>query len=385
MRIVKILAEKIAEQWFGIIASSYQTNSYFSEYTSLARAIPGYLQVWGLSHLNVSISPGEIIGLASQSTVERYLASLIWMLDDFLGLSIIENALSTNYLPKGNWSVTTFEDLYEAIDNSIEAQQGEFLVLPKKMPPIKEVMHAWTETEKYDFPLLRVRMGESDEVIMEQERFDSSCDPEIPAKPSGMWIPVTVLHNHLSQRFLFSPNDTQLKYSPQDSDSITTDAKLFLANPNGAGYYRTHYCPTLTTRILNQLNSDHTRITTSGRIQLIDDFVTLSLKNYSSIERAFESTKYLVTETNPGVWRSVLEKLAENVYDPIRENNEVYGNLRQYFVTRLEPLLESLGGVRNIYKDPFIVKWCLRLEVLGCVQYANELMDTWMDEPDKNQ
>ena len=78
---------------------------------------------------------------------------------------------------------------------------------------------------------------------------------------------------------------------------------------NFKGFYRVKYDSDNYRLIANQLQANHTKISSNNRAQLLDDAFNLALLGIVPYSDAFSLTKYLEDERHYSPWHAVLPEL----------------------------------------------------------------------------
>lgn len=169
-------------------------------------------------------------------------------------------------------SVAEQDDLFAELDATAQAAQ---LDLPES---VTDVMHSWTLQK--GFPLVDVRLAGENEVELSQELWENADVRNETVRPTASWT-VPIKWHYQSQDGSVKPGNMAWLLQNQGSEMVKLESGTawVLVNSDAGGYFRTRYDPELTSRLLQQLESNHTYLPTPGRVRLIDDQFTLGFES----------------------------------------------------------------------------------------------------------
>ena len=104
-----------------------------------------------------------------------------------------------------------------------------------------------------------------------------------------------------------------------------------IVNTQQVGYYRVNYDIDNWKLIVNQLLTNHTKIHTINRAQIIDDSMDLARAGLLDYHIGLDTTKYLINEKEFVPWEAATN--AFNFLDNILRRSESYGLWRVIIIT----------------------------------------------------
>lgn len=371
--------------------SSLYPSGKFRYNELLNRGLASYVRHWGIQRILKKLPMEDSFDVQSfaDTSWHTVLGSVLQMMEDFFGAPVMKTAVSI-YLRNLKWKIAIDNNLWDAMEEALHVHQLSDRLLPSGVT-VKEILYDWISRPSYEYPIVRVTREEG-AITFSQERFDwfHNVDPDrVSSNNSRWWIPITLgtEKGEIVDKLWLPKMATSIAYSRHTSNELSVDNQsLVMINPFGTARYRTLYDSTLTLSLVQRLLTDHQSIPSSGRVQLIDDYIFFGVKDYISIESALEMTRYLGDETSGRVWVTVLDNLLSELYFYFKDGGDVYKDLQRYFAPKLEVMVER---VRPEMVDAetwrSLQKWCLQLEVPACVEYASVLMEKWQRRPDMKQ
>lgn len=300
-------------------------------------------------------------------------SAIIRMMNHFLGNETFRTGL-TNYLNAKKYDNAVQDDLWEFLT---AAQTSSAKI------SVKEVMDSWTLQTGY--PLVTVvRDYTAGTAVVNQTRFllnakdadnSTSYQWEVPLTYTDSrnpdWEPKTKLWLHKS-------NGT-LSGLPGPNDWI-------MVNVKEVGYYRVNYDIQNWKMLINQLFSDHQKIHTVNRAQIIDDSMDLARAGLMNYHMALNSTLYLNHEKEYLPWKSAL--LSFGHMDSMLCRSAIYGQWKSYVRKQLEPLYLELGwntseneNLLKQYLRESTLSWLCGYEYKDCIDTAKAMFQRWRENP----
>jgi len=171
----------------------------------------------------------------------------------------------------------------------------------------------------------------------------------------------------------------------------TADTDWVLANPSYLSIYRTKYDSQNFLLIVNQLQTDHTRIPTITRGALIDDTFALSRTGLISATDAYELIRYLKSETDFVPWMAALS--AMNQQEELLADRNILIDVQGYFLELILPIYNTIGWVAidqstewlRTLLQPSIVSAACHYRHPQCIERARSAYRRWNLNPTVNQ
>ncbi|KAJ8335457.1 hypothetical protein SKAU_G00387990, partial [Synaphobranchus kaupii] len=165
-----------------------------------------------------------------------------------------------------------------------------------------------------------------------------------------------------------------------------------LANVNCTGYYRVNYDPDNWEKLLQQLKTDHQKIPTISRVQLIADAFNLARLKYVNITLALNTTKYLVNDTEFMPWETANENLLHLIL--MFDRSAVCGPMKAYLRMLVAPLYDHFESftMNSTIPDSHTaqlnqinaVTLACAIELPKCKKMATDLFDRLRKDPTTN-
>ncbi|CAH8474229.1 unnamed protein product [Schistosoma curassoni] len=232
-------------------------------------------------------------------------ASLVWMMEKFMGRSAFQNGLK-RYLIQNQYKNTDEKDLWRALSEEWDTQVNHL--------DIGFIMDSWTKQRNY--PLVIVKRNGSNVFSFEQIRyFQPYGNKSSQTNREYSWrIPITygseqtvnwtnidivwMVKNKMNQTMNISPDD------------------WYLVNVNQGGFYRVHYADNNWILLINQLQRNFTAIPVFSRAQILNDLFSLAKRlDYNVIKLACIAEHQLCVNKTTDLFRQWMSKLETN---PIR-------------------------------------------------------------------
>ncbi|XP_072394101.1 glutamyl aminopeptidase-like [Diabrotica undecimpunctata] len=221
-------------------------------------------------------------------------ACIIRMVENTIGTEIFKRALQKYLVQRAlNWS--TPEILWSVFSN--EFADGQLT------PEIKFLDFVDNWTNRPGYPVVNATVVGSN-ILLTQQRFLYKGEDNNNTK----WY-VPVVYTIFNQ----SDQHTYTIWLTPDSEGVTinnvmNDNTLVIINPDSLGYYRVNYEKVLRDKIIEQLQKDHTKISSLTRAKLINDAFALAKAGFIDTSDALNFSKYLNNEDSFYPWYTVLNE-----------------------------------------------------------------------------
>lgn len=360
-RVVTIIAHELAHQWFGNLVTirwwnDLWLNEGFASYVEYLGA--DYAEpTWNISDLLVLYdthrvmavdalvsshpltsaedavqTPSDISGLFDSITYSKG-AAVIRMLSSFLTEELFVEGLQT-YLKAFDYDNTVYTDLWHHLQAAVDKQDKV-----KLNATVSQIMDTWVL--QMGFPVVTV---DTTVGVLNQEHF--LLDPEsVGGRPDSpfkyLWkVPISYLKNN-GQTGTFWLNQA---IDNNDASKIAQN-EWILYNIDVTGYYRVNYDNRNWDNLLNQLDTDRSKIPLINRAQIIDDAFNLARAKHINTARALDTTKFLSKEFEYMPWQAALGSLSYFVQ--MFDRTEVYGPMKNYMVKQVQPLFQHFKSKTN--------------------------------------
>jgi aminopeptidase N len=200
-------------------------------------------------------------------------SSLLRMMSNFMSNETFNKGV-TRYLERHLYSTAKQTDLWRALGEQMSIDN---IQLPNNTT-LDTIMNTWTNQMGYPYvQVIRDYTTGSVTVTQHQFLFDSEAQPPQSPYKYVWYIPL---------QFKSSSN---LVWFNQPQMNVTMDINLqsnqwVLANPNLLGFFRTNYDARNWKMIIEQLNSDHEKLTVIERAGLLDDAFNLARASKNRIK-----------------------------------------------------------------------------------------------------
>ena len=337
--VAAVVAHELAHMWFGDLVTmrwwnGIWLNEAFATFMEVA-ATNAFMPQWemwtsfGLDrsaafetdslHATRTVefpveSPADADGMFDVLTYQKG-GSLLRMLEQYLGEDRFRAGVS-HYLTKHSYGSTETNDLWDAIEETVESDGGDKV-------PVRRLMDSWIWQAGY--PLVSAAINGNDLVLAQRQfTFDNSPD-------STVWVvPIHLRINGESRKVLLEDNELRIPLSNSSSTIVV--------NAGGPGFYRVEYSNELLTRVAQSLES----LNTLERYNLVDDAWNAVVAGARSTAEFIDFAKMFTAERELAVWQSLaiairgLSRLIPSAAEPAFNR----------FVTGLvSPALADLGWV----------------------------------------
>ncbi|ROT63437.1 putative Aminopeptidase N precursor [Penaeus vannamei] len=326
-------------------------------------------------------------------------ASIIRMMQHFLTEETFQKGL-TSYLSSLRYANANQDDLWHFMTEAYLEDNS----LPSDVT-VKTIMDTWTLQEGY--PVVTVTADHKGSAKLTQKRFLTLGDEKEEDLSYKWWIPITFTSQ---KRPFFRHTRAQTWLSSQADHVIVTGLPppqlWHIFNLQMTGYYRVNYNDYNWNLLALQLQEDHEVIHVTNRAQIIDDALTLaraggsprnpSVPSYTSqtpssgllsYKTALNTTMYLKAEKSHVAWQAAFRNM-QFICDMFRYTAS-YGALKEYFLSLLKPLYDTLGFKHDPEADlqtqllrQEVVTWACLLQDSRCVNASAMLFRRWMEGRD---
>lgn len=373
-RVAVVVAHELAHQWFGnLVTPKWWDDLWlnegfasFVEYIGVDHVEPKWrmldqfvveevqnvFKVDGLSSSHqISIpvnNPDEISEIFDHISYAKG-ASIIRMMSHFLTEPVLKLGLQ-RYLRALKYSNAEQSDLWAHLT---EAQRllGS---ANRTTVNVERVMHSWTLQTGYPLVRLTRDYNQPSRVELEQARympfksnltgalFGSATAAANQSRPQRWEIPITFTWRSEQDwsprtRLWMHQNEPQ----PVEVANFGGPAKgpsaddWVILNVNQVGYYRVNYDQRNWQLLVEQLNANHSKISTINRAQLLDDIFELAKSALLDYKFAMEATRYLRGERDYLPWDTVL--MSFSYIDDMLQRTPIYGLWKDYIANLIEP------------------------------------------------
>uniref|UniRef100_A0A8D8UND7 Aminopeptidase n=1 Tax=Cacopsylla melanoneura TaxID=428564 RepID=A0A8D8UND7_9HEMI len=348
--IANTVAHELAHQWFGnLVTMKWWTdlwlNEGFATYMA-AQALddkynkPGSKHSWKLldgealsnillifpldslssSHpVSVPIGNPSEISQIFDAISYRKGSFLIRMMNKFLSPKVFQQGVS-KYLDKYSYGNAEQDDLWASLTEAGHRAK----ILPKDLT-VKRIMDSWTLQTGYPVvDVVREYGTKKNTIKFNQKRFLALPDLKRSDSSQCWWIPLTFTSSNdklTSSKPIWLPCDQQKsELSVHDQHDIVVNDQMdlnagledndwLIINRDMNALIRVNYDDKNWDMIINQLISNHTKIPTLNRVQVIMDVMEFSKLNILKYSKAFDLMSYIHKETEYLPWRSALNTL----------------------------------------------------------------------------
>jgi aminopeptidase N len=204
-------------------------------------------------------------------------SSLLRMMSNFMSNETFNKGV-TRYLERHLYSTAKQTDLWRALGEQMSVDN---IQLPNNTN-LDTIMNTWTNQMGYPYvQVIRDYTSGSVTVTQHQFLFDSEAQPPQSPYKYVWYIPLQFKSSSTLSSNLVWFNRPQM--------NVTMDINLqsyqwVLANPNLSGFFRTNYDAQNWKMIIEQLNSDHEKLTVIERAGLLDDAFNLARASKNRIK-----------------------------------------------------------------------------------------------------
>ncbi|KAJ8281245.1 hypothetical protein GJAV_G00065250 [Gymnothorax javanicus] len=395
-----VIAHELAHQWFGNLVTMKWWNdlwlkegfSTYMSYLAMERVEPGgdmkdlistreIKQVLTCDAFQTSLvlttkeedihSKRDIFRLYNPVTYSKG-AAVLRMLAEFLPMGVFQRGVQT-YLKTYQYDSADTQDLWRHIQRAMDNANLNISVA--------EVMNTWTQQPGYPLIMINTTSGEvsQEHICLETE-----------GKQNLTWqVPIKILKSVSGD----TESDLLTEEGPVSKPVYKcNENEWILAGVNHPGFYRVNYNSENWDKLLQQLETDHRKIPTLSRAQLIDDAFFLTDRKYVNITLALSTTKYLLKDTEYFPWETARINLEPLMF--MFERTEVYGPIQAYVKKLVGPLYDHFESFTKVSSVPpgltaqlnqiNAVKLACAIGYPKCQKMASDLFDQWRKAPTEN-
>ncbi|CAF2068169.1 unnamed protein product [Brassica napus] len=347
-RVATVVAHELAHQWFGnLVTMEWWTHLWLNEgfatwvsYLATDSLFPEW-KIW-TQFLDESTEGLRLDGLEESHPIEvevnhaseideifdaisyRKGASVIRMLQSYLGAEVFQQKSLAAYVKRHAYSNAKTEDLWTALEEG----SGE---------PVNKLMSSWTKQMGYPVVSAKLKDGKLE---LEQSRFLSSGSPG-----EGQWIvPVTLCCGSYDVRKNFLLESKSGAYDIKEllgcsiGDGTCSWIKI---NVDQAGFYRVKYDDSLAAGLRKATESQ--RLTAIDRYGILDDSFALCMARQQSLA----SLLTLISAYKKELDYTVLSNLIVISYKVVKiaadVSSELTSGIKQFFIGVFQLAAGRLG------------------------------------------
>ncbi|CAH8469378.1 unnamed protein product [Schistosoma guineensis] len=306
-------------------------------------------------------------------------ASLVWMMEKFMGRSAFQNGLK-RYLIQNQYKNTDEKDLWKALSEEWNTQ-GNHL-------DIGFIMDSWTKQSNY--PLVIVKRNGSNVSFFEQiHYFQHYGNKSSQTNHEHSWIIPLTYGSAPTVKWTNFDIVWMVNNKMNQTVNISSD-DWYLVNVKQGGFYRVHYADNNWILLINQLQRNFTAIPVFSRAQILNDLFSLANRHIVPYTLFLNATKYLNREDEFIVWITASRALLYiNSMFALNENYDVY---QAYLQTLIDNRIQSASrsfvstdeDLQRIRFDYNVIKLSCIAEHHLCVNKTTDLFGQWMSKPETN-
>nr|POE85691.1 aminopeptidase m1 [Quercus suber] len=336
-RLAIVVAHQLAHQWFGnLVTMEWWTHLWLNEgftiwvsYLAVNHLFPEW-EMW-TQFLNDCTEVLRLDGLAESHPIEVEInhareieeflfdtisnkkgASVIWMLQSYLGAECFQRSLAS-FIKKFACSNAKTEDLWAALEEG----SGE---------PVNRLMNSWTKQK--GFPVVSVKVKDQ-KLVFEQSQFLASG-----YLGEGQWIvPITLCCGiyDVHKNFLLQTKSDALAMKELLSEESNLASAWVKLNFNQTGFYRVKYDEDLAAKLRYAIEKKY--LSTIDRLGILDDSFALCMARQQSLN----SLLTLMSAYSGELEYTVLSNLINISYKVERiaadANPELLEFVKQFFIS----------------------------------------------------
>nr|AMO02531.1 endoplasmic reticulum aminopeptidase [Tityus serrulatus] len=304
----------------------------------------------------------EITNIFSELSYNKG-ASILWMLDDFLGrknlLSYLSHLLKMHQFESifnyNIWNIMDENNLNETVN-------------------ISTMMNTWTEQNGY--PIITV-IRHQDRLVVSQKPFLL----EIEEKNHVLWnIPFSLQTDK-------TPIQWHILKDRENSINIPTDISWFKVNVNQTGFYRVNYDEPSWKILFGILENNHRTFSAVDRAGLIDDVFMLSRAGILHASYIFDIVKYLKNEKEYSPWKIALSHfhdLLMLLQDDLNLSltQDYFSSIIASIITEFSDWGEVSNQMTKLRTSVFLS--ALEIENVDIIQKSTQMFQNWMNRNEKS-
>uniref|UniRef100_A0A0K0DV16 Aminopeptidase n=1 Tax=Strongyloides stercoralis TaxID=6248 RepID=A0A0K0DV16_STRER len=258
-------------------------------------------------------------------------AAFIRMLKSIMGEDNFTNGVR-EYININKYNNTDHKGLWKALQTTVPKDLKSWDGSPFD---VSEFSNKWVEQMGY--PVVYVRRIDETSVELLQKRFklDDNTIEDKKFRNAKYWykwdVPIWYSINGEEKNMTWLHESNTINTTLKDTLIINTDSK---------GFYRVNYDKFGWKAIINQLNTDHTKISIKTRAKIIDDAFALAEANLIPYSVPLNITNYLFKETEYIPWEIAFNNL-DDILDKF-DDDPMVEVVEKYYAKLLEPLYNSI-------------------------------------------
>lgn len=301
-------------------------------------------------------------------------ASIIHMLENFLGMDMLQQGLS-RYLNKYRFRNARTKDLWDTF-TEVTSELSHLNV--------SKIMDTWTQQK--GFPLVMV-LKNKNVITVNQTRFhlspiesDETNLQDLSPYSYKWYIPLTYLTDKSSEVKHFWLNSTTSSFH------LPNNYNWLKFNVNQTGFYRVMYEEEMWKSLIKVLQTNHTALYPADRSNLLDDAFTLARVGSLKSSLALNLTLYLLNEQDYVPWETAL--LHFDTLDALMFESPGHLTFQKYMQKLLKPIVKAVKWDDD---EPHLRKK-LRLLILSAsikygdietIEEAKKRFHIWMEKGEK--
>ncbi|XP_018363289.1 PREDICTED: aminopeptidase N-like [Trachymyrmex cornetzi] len=399
MEIARLIAPKIAYQWFSnLLSSNWWSNFWLHDALATKFGEEAVAKSFNNSeildlfiiqnqyeslHLDSSfnMNPVEITSLSDINTIFSFPRNMkvIIVLRMFqsaitdeafrnnIQIYVNRQSFSSNFMSYNFWSTK------EGLDVAYDCNLPSYMFL------------TWIQYKHYPVVIIEQnRHSEVVKIISQNYNTTSSGEWLIPINLRDITLGCVDLQTCLK------PNLSSLRYN-----TTTPANEVWMVNFQQAGYYRAKYDSITLGNIAKYLNDtagDYNSISVINRAKIIDDAFHLMMNHQLDVSAFWNLTKFLSQETNFLVWYPMIKVFEYmSITIPLSKEEVKFTDIMDKFRKLLEKPLKTLGYEEDLMENNFttclrqeIVKWACTLQDDECEQSALRKLQQHLGNPEIN-
>ena len=315
-------------------------------------------------------------------------ASVIRMLTHIIGIEIFKKGMHS-YLNAFEYSNADQSDLWRYLQAASDENNHEI----NKKINVKSIMDSWTLKEGYplititrDYQTNKVRFSqarfllnanETDKEMLLRTQYEVPISYTFESEPN--WEPETKL-------WLHKKNERTESYTIKEL-SISKDDWL-IANLQQTGYYRVTYDEKNWKLLVQQLQTNHTKIHRINRAQLLNDLFHLAENGVVKYALALSALEYLKNEKESLPWLTVRE--STNLIDKMLQRSNNYGEWQKFIRKTVRPayeinILKKNKNFQDNQMQRAIVNLACAHNLHDCLSSSVKLFNEFMENVNQNK
>ncbi|KAL3885521.1 hypothetical protein ACJMK2_025573 [Sinanodonta woodiana] len=401
--VARTISHELAHQWFGNLVTMKWWNDlmlkegfavYFS-YVGIDLVFPEWkeLDTFPLVSLHQVLDDDSLVTshpvympLSDTTEIRQVFdsisytkgAAMIRMLRFILGEDTFRRGLKS-YLQNFQYNNVDHDDLWYVMGNQTCDEH--------KCLDVKRVMDTWVLQMNY--PVVKISKTENGRLKLTQTRFiqnKNATDPgKYPSPFSYIWkIPITYTTSHATS---YNKSDKDIIWMDTSSMEIADNAvpisEWVIGNIGQWGYYRVTYDKENWKALLQQLQTNHSKIHVVNRAQIINDAWSLAKASQLDLDTALGTFDYLDREQEYIPWAAASKEMS--FLDVRLVRTAIYGKFQRIMRAKTKQAFQKFSmndrGLSHI--DTYFMSTLVELScgcgLPVCVEQAKELFQRWMN------